>query len=215
MCLAQRLNNGSFRHRDSFIPTDRNYLWEERFESFRGYQNISALRLSENIADYFNGVVLQRLSSASNVYDGEMRFQLAFNVSIVWFLVFLLLCKGIRSLGQIVIGMAVFSFLGLSVVCIKFLTLLNFETIQDIFPATDWQDFFANSNSWSVAAQEAFLTWGMLGKDDGSCSNILINIFDPTSSFQVFQFTQCIVRLTRLNGWIFTCYGAKHFWLCF
>jgi solute carrier family 6 (neurotransmitter transporter), invertebrate len=140
------------------------YPWQERFDSFRGYQNVSALRLTENIADYFNGVVLQRLSAVANTHDGKMRFQLAFNVSIVWMLVFVLLCRGIRSLGQIVIGIATFCFLGLSAVCIKLLTLLSFETIQDIFPATDWQEFFANSNSWSVAAQEAFLTWGLLGE---------------------------------------------------
>jgi solute carrier family 6 (neurotransmitter transporter), invertebrate len=140
------------------------YTWQERFDSFRGYQNVSALRLTENIADYFNGVVLQRLSSASNSYDGKMRFQLAFSVAIVWMLVFAMLCKGIRSLGQVAIGIALFVFVGLTAVCIKLLTLLSFETIQDIFPATDWQEFFANSNSWSVAAQEAFLTWGLMGE---------------------------------------------------
>lgn len=150
--------------RDSIISSDMRYPWQDRFDSYRGYQNVSALRLTENIADYFNGVVLQRLSSASNSYDGKMRFQLAFNVSIVWILVFVMLCKGIRSLGQVAIGIALFCFIGLTAVCIKLLTLLSFETIQDIFPATDWQEFFANSNSWSVAAQEAFLTWGLLGK---------------------------------------------------
>lgn len=92
-----------------------------------------------------------------------MKFQLALNVSIVWTLVFVLLCQGVKSLGRIVIGMAMLSFSGLFIVCIKFLTLLSFESFQDIFPATDWQDFFANSNSWSVAAQESFLTWGLLG----------------------------------------------------
>ncbi|CRK91179.1 CLUMA_CG004864, isoform A [Clunio marinus] len=149
--------------RDSFISSDSQYLWQERFKNYRSYQNNSALKLSENIADYFNGVVLQRLSDASTNQDGKMRFQLAFNVSIVWFLVFILLCRGIRSLGVLVIGIATLGFLGLSAVCIKFLTLLSLESIQDIFPETDWQDFFANSNSWSVAAQEAFLTWGLLG----------------------------------------------------
>jgi hypothetical protein len=58
------------------ISSDGHYLWEERFDSYRGYQNVSALRLSENIVDYFNGVVLQRLSGlANNTHDGKMRFQ--------------------------------------------------------------------------------------------------------------------------------------------
>lgn len=151
-----------FIFRDAVISSDSKYLWMERFDSYRSFQNISALRLSENIADYFNGVVLQRLSGVN--HDGKMRFQLAFNVSLVWILVFILLCRGIRSLGRIIFPLAALAFLGLSSVCIKFLTLLSFETIQDIFPATDWQEFFGNSNSWSVAAQEAFLTWGLLGE---------------------------------------------------
>lgn len=57
------------------ISSDEHYLWEERFDSYRGYQNISALRLSENIADYFNGVVLQRLSGYTNNTDGKMKLQ--------------------------------------------------------------------------------------------------------------------------------------------
>lgn len=133
------------------ISSDSHYAWEERFDSYRNYQNISQLRLSENIADYFNGVVLQRLSGLVGSYDGKMRFQvntttttisltlllifpmisqLAFNVSIVWILIFIILCRGIRSLGNIAIGLCLFSFLCLAAVCIKFLTLLNFETVQ-------------------------------------------------------------------------------------
>lgn len=57
------------------ISSDDHYSWEERFDSYRGYQNISQLRLSENIADYFNGVVLQRLSGLVSTHDGKMRFQ--------------------------------------------------------------------------------------------------------------------------------------------
>lgn len=57
------------------ISSDEHYSWEERFDSYRSYQNISQLRLSENIADYFNGVVLQRLSGLVSTHDGKMRFQ--------------------------------------------------------------------------------------------------------------------------------------------
>lgn len=186
------------------------YLWQERFDSFRGYQNVSALRLSENIADYFNGVVLQRLSAVANTHDGKMRFQLAFNVCIVWILIFILLCRGIRSLGQIIIGMAMFCFLGLTAVCIKFLTLLSFETIQDIFPTTDWQEFFANSNSWSVAAQEAFLTWGLLGK------RITVRwrkLFSNVICVQVCRCIQCTVKPEKIRGKTSMCCGEKLFLL--
>jgi solute carrier family 6 (neurotransmitter transporter), invertebrate len=190
-----------FFHRDSFISNDMHYTWQKRFDTFRGYQNISELKLSENIADYFNGVVLQRLSGASNSHDGKMRFQLAFGVSIVWILIFILLCRGIRSLGQIAIGIAAFSFFGLSAVCIKLLTLLSFETIQDIFPATDWQEFFANSNSWSVAAQEVFFTWGLLGEKSNGTESKQKHFFFSLIHFliQVCQFTRCTVKPVKIK----------------
>lgn len=53
--------------------------------------------------------------------------------------------------------------IGLIAVSSKVLNIIGFESIQDIFPATDWQDFFLNSHSWICAAQETFLTWGLLG----------------------------------------------------
>jgi hypothetical protein len=62
-------------HRDSLISSDSQYLWVARFDAYRGYQNITGLRFSENIADYWNGVVLQRLSGITNNHEGKMRFQ--------------------------------------------------------------------------------------------------------------------------------------------
>lgn len=76
---------------------------------------------------------------------------------------FLVLCRGLQSFGKIVFGLMFFSFAGFIAVCSKLLTLINFETVQNIFPATDWQEFFVNSKSWISAAQETFLTWGLLG----------------------------------------------------
>lgn len=48
---------------------------------------------------------------------------------------------------------------------------------QNIFPATDWQDFFINSQSWLSAAQEAFLTWALFGAS-------IISIFSKTTHLQ-------------------------------
>ncbi|XP_050092162.1 sodium-dependent transporter bedraggled [Anopheles aquasalis] len=183
--------------RDAFTMRNEKYRWQEPFEYYRGGGVGSGLptpgnqsyRLSDTVADYFNGVVLQRyhlrltlpgrtagqavpsggaggggaatLPGVSGI--GAIRFQLAFNLAILWTLVFVALCRGIRSLGKVVIGLFLFATAGLVAVAAKFLTFINYDSLQNIFPATDWQDFFLNSRSWMSAAQETFLTWGLLG----------------------------------------------------
>ncbi|XP_055589821.1 sodium-dependent transporter bedraggled [Uranotaenia lowii] len=152
--------------RDSFVSRSEKYRWQEIFELYRGSGNQS-FRLSDTVADYFNGVVLQRyqLGPGSRGLGGigAVRFQLAFNLAIIWTIVFVVLCKGIRSFGKIVIGLFSFAMIGLIAICSKFVTMVDFDSVQSIFPATEWQDFFLNSRSWMSAAQETFLTWGLLG----------------------------------------------------
>ncbi|EAT41564.1 AAEL006800-PA [Aedes aegypti] len=152
--------------RDSFVSRSEKYRWQEIFEMYRGPGNQS-FRLSDTVADYFNGVVLQRYQLGPGVRGingiGAVRFQLAFNLAILWTFVFVVLCKGIRSFGKIVIGLFCFAFIGLIAVTSKFLSMVNYDSIKNVFPATDWADFFINSKSWMSAAQETFLTWGLLG----------------------------------------------------
>ncbi|XP_053675277.1 uncharacterized protein LOC128725546 [Anopheles nili] len=171
--------------RDAFIMRNEKYRWQEPFEVYRGGGNDNqSFRLPDTVADYFNGVVLQRYHLAHQVTPspggyggrslptpqatrvsgiGAIRFQLAFNMAILWTLVFVALCRGIRSLGKLVVGLFLCAFVALAAVCAKFLTFINYDSVQNIFPATDWQDFFLNSRSWTSAAQETFLTWGLLG----------------------------------------------------
>lgn len=80
---------------------------------------------------------------------------------------------------------------GTLVLCTKLLTLIPYDTVINIFAETEWSEFFINSNvwilfalfilnfnikavrsffstffflqSWAAAAQETFLTWGLLG----------------------------------------------------
>nr|XP_029731418.1 sodium- and chloride-dependent transporter XTRP3B isoform X3 [Aedes albopictus] len=152
--------------RDSFVSRSEKYRWQEIFEMYRGPGNQS-FRLSDTVADYFNGVVLQRYQLGPGVRGingiGAVRFQLAFNLAILWTFVFVVLCKGIRSFGKIVIGLFCLAFIGLIAVTSKFLSMVNYDSIKNVFPATDWADFFINSKSWMSAAQETFLTWGLLG----------------------------------------------------
>lgn len=46
--------------RDSFVSQNSRYRWQEPFELFRGSAGNESTKLVETVADYFNGVVLQR-----------------------------------------------------------------------------------------------------------------------------------------------------------
>lgn len=78
-------------------------------------------------------------------------------------MIFFVLCRGIKSYGRFIIILSIVPIIGLIVVSSTVLSVVNFDSVQNIFPATDWQDFFINSHSWVSAAQETFLTWGLLG----------------------------------------------------
>lgn len=179
--------------RDSCISsTYPFYRWQETFEFFRGtsdYDSLfanatpivtSASKLGETVADYFNGVVLQRYQlgpggrAAIGGSLGAVRFQLGFNLAVAWLIVFIVLCKGLKSYGKIVIVFMALPLLGLGALCIKLLTLINSSNLQSMFPTTDWQDFFINSQSWLSAAQEVFLTWTLHGAS-------IISIFSQSS----------------------------------
>lgn len=172
------------------------YRWQEIFEFFRGPSDngiaimsntsepsATASKLGETISDYFNGVILQRyqlgpggrVASGSGI--GAIRFQLAFNLSVVWIIVFVALCKGLRLYGKVVMALSLFPLIAFAALTIKMLTLLNLNGFQSIFPATDWQDFFVNSQSWLSAAQETFLTWSLLGAS-------IISIFGKSTKYQ-------------------------------
>lgn len=193
------------------------YRWQEIYEFFRGpsdngiaiMSNTSepsstSSKLGETVADYFNGVILQRSqlgpgSQTTNANGiGSVRFQLAFNLSVVWLIVFVVLCKGLRFYGKIVIVFASIPLIGLFALTIKMLTLLNLTGVQNIFPATDWQEFFVNSQSWLSAAQEAFFTWSLLGAS-------IILIFSKPSKYQ--QDGDKVLRRDAMLVVIFTLIG--------
>lgn len=46
--------------RDSFATPTGRYRWQEPFHPFRGYRANDSINLEETVADYYNGVVLQR-----------------------------------------------------------------------------------------------------------------------------------------------------------
>ncbi len=121
--------------RDSFATQTGRYRWQEPFLLFRGYRANESIKLEETVADYFNGVVLQRFQLGPGGRPdgngiGAVRFQVAFNMAVLWLCVFVVLCKGLRSYGKIVLGLMVVPLIGLCTLCTKMLTMINSSSLQ-------------------------------------------------------------------------------------
>ncbi|XP_076267742.1 sodium-dependent transporter bedraggled isoform X2 [Rhynchophorus ferrugineus] len=152
--------------RDSFITTVDKYRWAEPFLYYRKEIQLplnGTYKLQETIPDYFNGIVLQRYHLPTGTAYGTIKFQLAFNLAVVWMIVFVSLSKGLRSYGKVIYVFTLLPVFGTFVLCAKILGLMPPEFVNVVFPETSWGEFFLNSRSWLAAAQEVFLTWGLMG----------------------------------------------------
>lgn len=58
-------------------------------------------KLQESLPQYFQGEVLQRNPGSNSSYFGSIKFQVAFNLAVVWMIVFVALSKGLRSYGKV------------------------------------------------------------------------------------------------------------------
>ncbi|XP_017839286.1 uncharacterized protein LOC108597311 isoform X2 [Drosophila busckii] len=154
--------------RDVFpTPTRSVYRWQELAFPYR-YDTNDTGNLTHTVAEYFNVVVLQRLHMAKDMHlakSSGVRFhvndRLAFYLALIWAAVFLILCKGLKSLGKLAFLINTLPLMALIAVTGKFVSVVDPASLQNIF--TDLDDFLVNSNTWTAAAQETFLTWGLLG----------------------------------------------------
>ncbi|XP_011876979.1 PREDICTED: sodium- and chloride-dependent taurine transporter isoform X2 [Vollenhovia emeryi] len=155
--------------RDSFITKQDRYRWTEPFLLYRGdsrptHNTTASYKLCETVPDYFSGVVLQRHHlNEANPGVVTLKFQVAFNLAVVWMIVFVSLSKGLRSYGKVVYVFTLVPVFGTLILCTKLLGLTPPGSIHQLFPATVWNEFFINGKSWVAASNEVFLTWGLLG----------------------------------------------------
>nr|XP_023022300.1 uncharacterized protein LOC111510609 [Leptinotarsa decemlineata] len=151
--------------RDSFITKLDTYRWAESFSHYRHDLPPSneTIKLEETLPDYFNGVVLQRHHLPTGNAYATIKFQLAFNLAVVWMIVFVSLSKGLRSYGKVVYAFTLLPVFGTFILCAKILGIMPPKYVNVIFPETSWGEFFLNPKSWLAAGQETFLTWGLLG----------------------------------------------------
>ncbi|XP_047103394.1 sodium-dependent transporter bedraggled [Schistocerca piceifrons] len=150
--------------RDSFITKQDQYPWAV-FEQYRQEPQINGThKLEETVPDYLNGMVLQRQSLVSpDPSFGHLKFQVTFNLAVVWMIVFVSLSKGLKSYGKVVYVFSLFSVLGMLILCTKILGLTNTSSGHKVFPETVWSEFFINTKCWVAATTEVFYTWGLLG----------------------------------------------------
>lgn len=141
--------------RDTFISRGDQYEWQKYFELYRGPSNTnSSVKLAETVADYFNGVILQRLHlghgrGGGGIGMGNVRFhvslhlklpsfmlynfcsfKLAFNLAIVWLLIFFVLCRGIKSYGRFIVILSIAPIIGLIAISSTVFSVVNFDSIQ-------------------------------------------------------------------------------------
>lgn len=86
--------------RDSFITKQDRYRWAEPFLLYRDdsrptHNTTASYKLYETVPDYFSGAVLQRHHlNEANPGVVTLKFQVAFNLAVVWMIVFVSLSKG-------------------------------------------------------------------------------------------------------------------------
>ncbi|CAG9787688.1 unnamed protein product [Diatraea saccharalis] len=134
--------------RDSFITSEDKYKWalpqEINFDD-AGMKNFTN-KIQLSLPQYFQNEVLQINTGSNKSSFGSIKFQVAFNLAVVWMIVFVSLSKGLRSYGKAVYMLIFLPICGTLVLCTKLLTLIPSDTVTNIFSGTEWNEFFVNSN---------------------------------------------------------------------
>lgn len=102
-------------------------------------------KIPETVPDYLSGVVLQRHNLTTGSSFGAVKFQVAFNLAVVWMIVFVSLSKGLRSYAKVVYVFSLLPIFGTFVLCVKLLGLTPSDTTHEVFPETSWSEFFLNT----------------------------------------------------------------------
>ncbi|XP_026813094.1 uncharacterized protein LOC113553769 isoform X2 [Rhopalosiphum maidis] len=158
--------------RDSFITKQDVYRWAEPIDEYKEdgmpwtlSSNVS-YNIEETVPGYFNGIVLQRkYVEKLEMNDNSLKLPIVINLTIIWTIVFICLSKGLKSYSKVMCIFSLVPVFGMFMLCTKMLGLAPMIGFQhhDIFPETDWSEFFLNTKSWVAAFTETFLTWGILG----------------------------------------------------
>lgn len=105
-------------------------------------------KITETVPDYFNGQVLQRYSLAgfdSDSFGNNVKFQVCFNLAVVWIIIFVSLSKGLKSYGKVVFLFTLVPLFCTFILCAKLLGLTPTNSRHGVFSQTSWPEFFLNT----------------------------------------------------------------------
>ncbi|CAG0879028.1 unnamed protein product [Darwinula stevensoni] len=144
--------------RDSFV-----LKWQDCFIPYRDCVFNSSSRVSVNVADYFNGLVLRRHEPMGDDWDlGNIQFQGAFNLAIVWILIMVCLSKGLEAYGKLVYFFTIVPITGLILVCGQIIRLAHSE-VHLLLAHSSFFELLSDTQQWLVVAREVFFIWIMQG----------------------------------------------------
>ncbi|GIX83668.1 sodium- and chloride-dependent glycine transporter 1 [Caerostris extrusa] len=151
--------------KDSFITLKDSYKWGRCHHSFARNGCLRALNTSSadfygwSVPSYFHGRVLGRKPGEYQV--GELKFEVAFNLCLVWVIIFVCLSRGPKTFGKVVYLFGMLPIALLMMVTMRMGQQWS-DGILEIFSAP-WKPVLFDSSAWWLAAREAFMTWGLLG----------------------------------------------------
>ncbi|KAK3099577.1 hypothetical protein FSP39_006430, partial [Pinctada imbricata] len=108
--------------------------------------------------EFWQNHVLQITDGIENV--GGIRWELLICLAIAWILVFLCLCKGVKSSGKVVYVTATFPYLVLMILLVRGATLPGAAEGIKFYLVPDWEKLFT-FKVWGDAAVQIFYSVGM------------------------------------------------------
>ncbi|ESO08856.1 hypothetical protein HELRODRAFT_140021, partial [Helobdella robusta] len=117
--------------------------------------NVTVNQLRTPSEEYFYRKVLQMSGEFDNV--GRLVWQLAICLLLCWFIVFLVLIKGISSLGKVVYVTSIFPYILLTIMLIRGVTLEGAREGLIFYLKPDWSKL-KEAKVWSDAATQIFFS---------------------------------------------------------
>ncbi|XP_054723601.1 sodium-dependent transporter bedraggled-like, partial [Uloborus diversus] len=150
--------------KDSFITLKDSYKWGKCHHYFASNGCVRALNSSAadfygwSVPSYFHGRVLGRKPLEYQL--GELKFEVAFNLCLVWLIIFVCLSRGPKTFGKVVYVFGMLPIALLMMVTMRMGQQWS-EGILELFSAP-WRPVLLDTTAWGLAAREAFITWGLL-----------------------------------------------------
>ncbi|KAL5005876.1 hypothetical protein ScPMuIL_017034 [Solemya velum] len=104
-------------------------------------------------AEYYYNHVIQETGGIED--PGVVRWELALSLLLAWTIVFVVLLKGIQSMGKVMYFTAIFPYILLTILLIRGLTLDGHGQGIDFYLSADW-DKLSEAKVWSDAATQIF-----------------------------------------------------------